>query len=233
MEEEEEKPTYKVVLIGESGVGKTCIIAQFINNTFDPDTITSSAPQYIRKEISFKDGNTVIFDIWDTAGQEKYRAQAKILFKNAKVVILVYDITDIKSFQVMKEYWYPEVQENGLKDVIYAVAANKSDLYEQQKVKDEEGQEFAKSIDAIFESTSAKNDSGIQSLFENIANKIIDPNFDFAKNKEKKIEEFQKEKMQGELNKQKNQNLQPTKSMKLRASTNNKNKKEKKKKKCC
>ena len=70
-------------------------------------------------------------------------------------------------------YWYKEVLDTNKNNMVYAVAANKSDLYEQQKVSDEEGEQFAKSINAIFMSTSAKNDSGIQVLFENIGRKIL------------------------------------------------------------
>ena len=230
MSEEEQIP-YKVVLVGESGVGKTCIISQFINKSFDPDTVTSSMSQFIRKVMSFADDKTLTFDIWDTAGQERYRAMAKVFYKDAKVVILVYDITNPESFKEMKEYWYKEVEECGQKDVIYAVAANKSDLYEEAKVKEEEGEEFAKSINAIFATTSAKNDSGIQALFDNIAQKILDPNFDYSENEKKKKEEYKKKKNAEAKRENNNQNINPTKSIKLKASdVNDKNEK---KKKCC
>ncbi len=156
---------YKVVLIGEANVGKTSIIAQFINNIFDEDYLASVSCQFSRKTISFEDNKSITFDIWDTAGQEKYRSLAKIFYKDAKAVILVYDITNKKSFEEMMSYWYKEVLDTNKNNMVYAVAANKSDLYEQQKVSDEEGEQFAKSINAIFMSTSAKNDSGIQVLF--------------------------------------------------------------------
>ena len=221
---------YKVVLIGESGVGKTCIIAQFINKNFDPDGVLSSSAQFLRKVMTFADDKTLTFDIWDTAGQEKYRSMAKVFYKDAKAVILVYDITNPKSFEEIKNYWYKQVEESGRKDVIYAVAANKSDLYEEQKVKDEEGEEFAKSINAIFMSTSAKNDSGIQALFDNIGQKIIDPNFNFAANEEKKKEEYKKMKQkEAKQNNQNANNATASKGVKLK----NANDKQEKKKKCC
>ena len=185
---------YKVVLIGESGVGKTCIIAQFINKNFDPDGVLSSSAQFLRKVMTFADDKTLTFDIWDTAGQEKYRSMAKVFYKDAKAVILVYDITNKKSFEEMRDFWYEQVKQNGDSDVIIAIAANKSDLYEEQKVKDEEGEEFAKSINAIFMSTSAKNDSGITNLFENIAMKILDPNFDFTNTEKDAKEKYENRK---------------------------------------
>ena len=103
--------TYKVVLIGESGVGKTSIINYFIYGTFNNSITPSTTVGYISKEMSFKERN-IKFDIWDTAGQEKYRSLAKIFYSNSNVAILVYDITNRKSFEEIKNYWYKQVQEN-------------------------------------------------------------------------------------------------------------------------
>ena len=173
--------TFKVVLIGDMAVGKTCIIAQFTTGEFDPDSVTSSTVNFRSKTIEFLDGKSIKFNIWDTMGQEKYRAMAQIFYKDARIVILVYDISNQKSFEAMKDYWYQQVKEKGPKEIILAVAANKSDLYELRQVDDEEGEKFAKSIGAIFASTSARNDTGITSLFENIGRMVLDPNFDFWK----------------------------------------------------
>ena len=168
---------YRVVLLGKQATGKTCIIAQFINGSFDPGTISSLTAQFIRKTIQFADGRNITLDIWDTAGQEKYRAIAKIYYKEARAVILVYDITDESSFKEMKEYWYEQVKLYAKKDVIFAVAANKNDLDEERKISDEEGRKFANEIGAIFASTSAKNADGIQALFDNVGQKILNPSF--------------------------------------------------------
>ena len=168
---------YRVVLFGKQATGKTCIIAQFINGSFDPGAISSLTAQFIRKTIQFADGRNITLDIWDTAGQEKYRAIAKIYYKEARAVILVYDITDESSFKEMKEYWYEQVKLYAKKDVIFAVAANKNDLDEERKISDEEGRKFANEIGAIFASTSAKSASGIQALFDNVGQKILNPSF--------------------------------------------------------
>ena len=176
---DEEEEFYKVVLIGQSGVGKTCIINQYINNKFHENTMSTISSQYIRKRIEFPDGKAITFNIFDTAGQEKFRALTRIFYKDANVAILVYDIGNRESFNEMKEYWYKEIKENGLKNATIAIAANKSDLYELRQIDDEEGEEFAKSIGAIFSATSAKNDTGITSLFENIGQKILNPDFNF------------------------------------------------------
>ena len=188
----------KVVIVGESGVGKTCIMAQFIENKFEEEFVSSLTTQYRRKKIQLVTGEDVTFDIYDTAGQEKYRAIAKLYYKNARVVILVYDITDIKSFEAMKNYWYEQVKDIQTENLILAIAANKSDLYEERQVENETGEEFAKSINAIFVETSAKNDSGIDKLFENIGYKILDPNFNFYDEEEERRKKYKNKKKKEE-----------------------------------
>ena len=188
--------TVKVVLLGEAGVGKTCIISQFISGVFDPDTISSLSAQFISKTIEFKDINkTIKFDIWDTAGQEKFRALAKIFYKDAKVICLVYDITSHKSFEALKEFWYEQQTKLNVDgDPIYAVVANKNDLYESQQVNEEEAKEFAKTINAIYQSTSAKSNSGIATLFDNIGHRYFDPNFNTNEIESKEKQEYEKKK---------------------------------------
>ena len=188
----------KVVIVGESGVGKTCIMAQFIENKFEEEFVSSLTTQYRRKKIQLVTGEDVTFDIYDTAGQEKYRAIAKLYYKNARVVILVYDITNIKSFEEMKNYWYEQVKDIQTENLILAIAANKSDLYEERQVQNETGEEFAKSINAIFVETSAKNDSGIDKLFENIGYKILDPHFNFYDEEEERRKKYKNKKKKEE-----------------------------------
>ena len=202
--------TVKVVLLGEAGVGKTCIISQFISGVFDPDTISSLSAQFISKTIEFKDINkTIKFDIWDTAGQEKFRALAKIFYKDAKVICLVYDITSDKSFEALKEFWYEQQTKLNVDgDPIYAVVANKNDLYESQQVNEEEAKEFAKTINAIYQSTSAKSSSGIATLFDNIGHKFFDPNFNTNEIESKEKQEYEKKRMK-KLKKKLNHNFKP------------------------
>ena len=201
----------KVVLIGESGVGKTSIIAQFTSGKFDPDCVTSLSAQFISKTIEFNNLEKAIkFDIWDTAGQEKYRALAKIFYKDAKVICLVYDITDGKSFEEIKSYWYEMVKSHADPEVMLAVVANKSDLYDNAVIKNEEGEEFAKSIGALFQTTSAKSDTGITNLFDNIGQKYFNPNFDSTALDKQQQEEYQKKKSEEKQKKKKPQGVKLT-----------------------
>ena len=214
----------KVVFLGESGVGKTSIITQFTTGNFDPETVLTLSAQYVSKTVEYDNLQKAIkFDIWDTAGQEKYRALAKIFYKDAKVIMLVYDITNAKSFEELKSYWYEMIKQNADSDAIIAIVANKNDLYDSQQVKDEEAREFANSIKAIFQSTSAKSDSGITSLFDNIGQKYFNPDYDCSALDQRQTEEYLRKK------KEDKQKKNETKGIKITAKTI---KQEKKKKFC-
>ena len=106
-------PGCKVVLLGDSGVGKTCIISRYISGSFEKNITSTNGASYCSKMVKFDDlGKSLLLDIWDTAGQEKYRALAKVFYKNAAVCILVYDITRKKSFEELKNYWINEIKAN-------------------------------------------------------------------------------------------------------------------------
>ena len=111
---EKEAMQCKVVLIGESGVGKTSIINRYISNSFSSVLTATPGASFTTKTVLFQEYNQSIkFEIWDTAGQEKYRALAKVFYKNATVCILVYDICQKKSFEELKKYWINEIKSNG------------------------------------------------------------------------------------------------------------------------
>ena len=182
----------KIVLLGESAVGKTSIIQRFTNDSFDLNCLSSLSAQFNSKTVTVN-GETIKFDVWDTAGQEKYRSLARIFYKDAKVIIFVYDITNLKSFQEIQNYWYSETKDSCDNDVIYALVGNKSDLYEKEEVNEIDAQKYADEINAIFKTTSALSNVGINNLFENIAQKLLDPNYDYQKGEDEQNENNQKQ----------------------------------------
>ncbi len=114
VDEEKEAFPCKVVLIGESGVGKTSIISRYISNTFCAVLTATPGASFTTKTIYIQEcKQSIKFEIWDTAGQEKYRSLAKVFYKNAAVCILVYDITRKASFEELKNYWLNEIKANG------------------------------------------------------------------------------------------------------------------------
>ena len=217
MSGEEGAQCCKVVLLGESGVGKTCIITRFINNTFDDNGMSTTGASYVGKSMSFDEygGKSIKFDIWDTAGQEKYRALTKIFYKDASIAILVYDITRRESFDELKNYWFNQIKDYAPKNTIVAIAANKSDLFEKEQVPEAEARGFAKEIGAIFRLTSAYTAAGIEDLFRAIGSRYLDPNF--VDDEKKPVASKSNEKKKNTVTLSKN-------------NTNNKNKE---KKNCC
>ena len=171
-------PCCKIVLLGDSGVGKTCIISRYISGAFDHNAPSTNGASYASKIINFEKLNkTISLDIWDTAGQEKYKALTKFFYKDAAVCILVYDITRKESFQSLKDFWYSQLKENSEENIVLGVAGNKCDLFEHEEVTEEEAREWAKKIGAVFELTSAQNNTGINDLFLNVGYKFLDPLF--------------------------------------------------------
>ena len=169
--------TCKVVLVGDSGVGKTCIIQRYVNNNYNENTESTSASTYTYKVVDYKQFNkSISFDIWDTAGQELYRALAKNFYLNASIGILVYDVRRKESFESIKDYWYEQLKVSGEENMVFGVAGNKCDLFQEEQVSEKEEKKFAKSIGAVFHLTSCKESIGIDELFEECGKKYLEDN---------------------------------------------------------
>ena len=154
----------KFIIIGDKTVGKSCIINQFIEKQFVNEYIPTIGSDKIKKEIEIE-GKKLKLEIWDTVGQEQYRAVNKIFIKNAQIALIVYDITNRKSFENLNN-WYNLIFEiNKNSNVIVGVTANKTDLYENQVVDSEEGKNFADEKKISFFETSAKDYESIENVF--------------------------------------------------------------------
>ena len=163
--------SFKVVLVGESGVGKTSIITQFIDQTFQEDQQSTTGGTFSTKSVICDNGKTLKFEIWDTAGQERYRALTKMFYKDANAAVLVYDITRKDSFEELQTYWAEQIKDSSPPNIILAVAANKSDLISKEVVDEEQARNFASSLGALFCSTTATTVESINDLFIQIAKK--------------------------------------------------------------
>ena len=178
MENEDKKDTssIKITLIGDNGVGKTCIIGRFTSNRFDTDSLSTEGVSYSKKEYQYKD-KILQLDLWDTAGQEKYRSLGKHFYKDSFIVILVYDITIRETFDNLKNIWLDDITNFGEEYKVLAIVGNKCDLYEQEAVSEEEARQFAKEHDAIYATVSAKSGLNINELFNLCLNKYFEPDF--------------------------------------------------------
>ena len=173
---------FKIVLIGESCVGKTQILTRYIYNTFSLNHPCTVSATYVTKKAVTKNGKEIKLQLWDTAGQERYRGITKLFYKNAAGIIIVYDITRRDSFDEIKKFWYKQVKENASSKAKIAIVGNKFDLYEKEKVKKEEGKAYAESIGAFFQLTSALDSYGVEDLFTSIVNSLEDSNYYLGNN---------------------------------------------------
>ena len=157
-EEKEEEPI-KIILLGESGVGKTNLIYAFIGHKGHEDSTSTVTSSSIEGKIDYDDNKSYKYCMWDTAGQEKFRSINKIFFRDAKIILIVYAIDNRNSFD-NTEFWINYVKENITEDkYTIALIANKSDLYENQMVMEEEAKEAAEKFGIDFFTTSAKQDA--------------------------------------------------------------------------
>ena len=146
----------KVILIGNSGVGKTNLINISTGGEFNEIEKSSTTASYSKKQMNIK-GDLYNLSLWDTIGQEKLRHLSKLFYKKSKIVIFVYDITQKTTFEGLNS-WYEEIKQELGEDIIKGVVGNKQDLFMKEEVKEEEGEKFAQSINAKFRLTSAKCD---------------------------------------------------------------------------
>ena len=196
----EETIPCKVILVGDSGVGKTSIMNRYLDK-YDPNEKTTIGASFSSK-IRNIDGYKISFDIWDTAGEERFRSVNSIFYKEAYVCLIVYDITDEKSFQSIKKYWYNSIKENANKDIIIGIAGNKIDLYSKEEVNENEVKNYCKEIDALFFKTSAKENTSINEIFIGLGKKFIDSS-NFMSLKSKYIESDNSIKIKDNKNKKK------------------------------
>jgi len=167
----------KIALIGDSGVGKSSIALRYTSNEFDQNYLSTDGASYSTKIIT-KYGQTLQLDIWDTAGQERYRSLGKNFYKDAYIVILVYDITKQETFDNLKEVWYDELKKNGEENPILGIAGNKNDQYENDNiVNEEEARNFANSVNGIFQLVSAKTGDNIENFFNLLINEYFKLNY--------------------------------------------------------
>ena len=144
----------KVILLGESGIGKTNLINTCVGLAFNQDQEPTSNSSFSQKIFAINNINYTL-SLWDTAGQEEYRALNRIFMKDSKIVILAYSINVKKTFNEL-DYWYGTVKENLGDEPIIGVVGNKKDLYLEEEVTEDEGKEYATGKNIKFKLVSAK-----------------------------------------------------------------------------
>ena len=175
MSKKSNKNELKVILLGESGTGKTSLINVSVGIKFIDGIPSTLASSYVTKKFT-KNNVDYSLDIWDTNGQEKYRAMTKLFIKKSKIVVYVYATDTMKSFQEL-DYWVKAVKDTLGDNVILGVAGNKTDLYLREEVPEKDGQDFANRIGAKFKLVSAKVDpNGFIAFLEELLEEYLRQN---------------------------------------------------------
>ena len=146
-------PIYKVILVGDSGVGKTCLVSMYVKGICEP-TIPTIAVEFCTKEIELDDGTNIKVQIWDTAGQERFKSLAMTYYRKAYGILLLFDVTKRTSFISCKNY-LEEVRINSDKNCVIYLIGNKIDLSKERQISREEAELFANKEKIEYVETSA------------------------------------------------------------------------------
>ena len=163
---------YKVLLLGDSTVGKTCFLLRYCDKTFQEAHLSTIGLDYRLKTMTLENGKNIKLQIWDTAGQDRFRAITKNYYKGANGIILIYDVTNLQSYENVKN-WIAQIKEEANQNVLIYLAGNKIDVSEDLRVvKTEDGKKIADEFKLPFYETSAKNGVNINKIFEELVEKV-------------------------------------------------------------
>ena len=168
----EDDIVYKVLILGDSSVGKTCFLLRYCDKSFQDVHLSTIGLDYRLKTMTLKNNKTIKLQIWDTAGQDRFRAITKNYYKGANGIILIYDVTNTQTFENVKN-WISQIKEEANPNVIIYLVGNKIDVPEEQRlVKPEDGQKMADEFDLPFLEASAKDGTNINEVFQELLEKI-------------------------------------------------------------
>jgi len=175
----------KICLIGDADVGKTSLIQRFTTDTYTSVKPNTVGVDFYTKKIKVDD-DSFNLHIWDTAGQERFRSMANSYFKNIHGIIIVYDVTQIQSFENVEE-WLHLIDQNSPTKVIKILVGNKCDLKQKRIVSVDQARQYAKENEILYFETSAADSSGVTKLFEEMCRSISKKTFNKDEFAEEKI----------------------------------------------
>ncbi|TMS14068.1 hypothetical protein E3U43_022548 [Larimichthys crocea] len=158
---------FKLVFLGEQSVGKTSLITRFMYDSFDNTYQATIGIDFLSKTMYLED-RTIRLQLWDTAGQERFRSLIPSYIRDSAAAVVVYDITNVNSFQQTTK-WIDDVRTERGSDVIIMLVGNKTDLADKRQITTEEGEQRAKEMNVLFIETSAKTGYNVKQLFRRVA----------------------------------------------------------------
>ena len=163
---------YKCVLVGDSAVGKSSVAHRYISDDFYEFQEPTIGAAFMAKKLNIDD-REIRLEIWDTAGQERYRSLAPMYYRNASVAIVIYDITQVSSFEGAKS-WIKEISKRAKSNCMIVLLGNKSDLENERKIDENEVNTYIENKNILHFKTSAKTGLNIKRIFNTIINKLLD-----------------------------------------------------------
>ncbi|XP_043218796.1 ras-related protein Rab-37-like isoform X2 [Amphibalanus amphitrite] len=164
--------TVKVMLLGDTGVGKTCMMIKFKDGHFLSGTYISTVGIDYRNKVVEVDGAKVKLQVWDTAGQERFRSVTHAYYRDAHALLLLYDVTNKTSFENTRA-WLAEIREYAQDNVVIMLLGNKCDRSEDRVVQSDDGERLAREFNVVFMETSAKTGMNVELAFSAIARDLL------------------------------------------------------------
>ena len=177
---------YKILLLGDSEVGKSCFLMRYSDNVFVDNYITTIGLDYKLKHVQLDSGETIKVQLWDTAGQDRYRTIAKNYYKGSQGILLLYDITKLNSFENIRE-WIKDIREEVHEKAIIFLIGNKIDKTEERVISTEQGEKLAQEYGLPFFEASAKSGENVDAIFKALYKKISEVYIDIKKEKGDKL----------------------------------------------
>uniref|UniRef100_A0A8C9MRF4 small monomeric GTPase n=1 Tax=Serinus canaria TaxID=9135 RepID=A0A8C9MRF4_SERCA len=190
------RPPFPVMLVGDSGVGKTCLLVRFKDGAFLAGSFISTVGIDFRNKVLTVDGVKVKLQIWDTAGQERFRSVTHAYYRDAHALLLLYDVTNKASFDNIQA-WLTEIHEYAQRDVVLMLLGNKVDSAQDRVVKREDGEKLAKEYGVPFMETSAKSGLNVELAFTAIAKELKHRSMKLPNEPKFKLHDYVKKEVRG------------------------------------
>ena len=185
---------YKILLLGDSEVGKSCFLMRYSDNVFVENYITTIGLDYKLKYVQLDSGETIKVQLWDTAGQDRYRTIAKNYYKGSHGILLLYDVTKLSSFENIRE-WIKDIKEEVYEKAIIFLIGNKIDKTTERKITTEQGTKLAEEYNLPFFEASAKSGENVDEIFKFLYKKISEVYIEIQKEKGEKLGKSNKKKI--------------------------------------